>query len=550
MTIKSAKLTPNMKRSINYISLLFGITFVLTVALATTTLYFDDNGLHASLFDDAMISYRYAHNIVYGIGPYWNAGDKVEGFTNPLWTYIMSFLFWISGKNISITPFIIQIICAFLISINVAFCSFIAYQVNGSIPQEKKGWTLLASISPLLFYPNIYWTIMGMENALITPILCVLFSMLFLQDYMPTWSNKKPVRFWIIFTCVLIGQLSRPDFLLAPVAFSASYFLLLHKNSLKNLFSVNLCACYLALAVAGITTLAWRAFYFESTLSNTYVLKLTGVPLYIQILSGIGFVSPFIVSSSIVLLMGIILGVAERDKESILVFSSGAYFILVLLYQIRVGGDPWPYWRMFTGAMVVIIYAIALTMVKTSENYSFRLVGKEKSLTTKLIIVFLLGCLLLNYKLLRRDFVPSVRQLLQGNTTRLYQVNANHNNISTALALSKILPAGSTIGVFWAGTIPAYLPNYYAADFLGKSDAKIAKMQARGGVSWLGMLTVLGHNKYDLEWTLSTYDPAWIQRAKWGEDDLTKNPKFTSRYTYCPATTGYLHNHFAKDCPS
>ena len=36
--------------------------------------------------DDAYISFRYARNLVDGLGLVYNAGERVEGFTNPLWT--------------------------------------------------------------------------------------------------------------------------------------------------------------------------------------------------------------------------------------------------------------------------------------------------------------------------------------------------------------------------------------------------------------------------------------------------------------------------------
>jgi hypothetical protein len=36
--------------------------------------------------DDAFISYRYAHNLVRGLGLVFNPGERVEGYTNPLWT--------------------------------------------------------------------------------------------------------------------------------------------------------------------------------------------------------------------------------------------------------------------------------------------------------------------------------------------------------------------------------------------------------------------------------------------------------------------------------
>src|SRR5436305_1204757 len=44
-----------------------------------------------SLFDDAMISMRYARNLAHGYGLVWNpGGERVEGFTNPLWVVYMA----------------------------------------------------------------------------------------------------------------------------------------------------------------------------------------------------------------------------------------------------------------------------------------------------------------------------------------------------------------------------------------------------------------------------------------------------------------------------
>ncbi len=44
------------------------------------------------LFDDEMISMRYAANLAHGYGLVWNPhGVHVEGFTNPLWVFIMAF---------------------------------------------------------------------------------------------------------------------------------------------------------------------------------------------------------------------------------------------------------------------------------------------------------------------------------------------------------------------------------------------------------------------------------------------------------------------------
>ena len=45
---------------------------------------------HWWLGDDAMISMRYARNLANGFGLVWNPGERVEGYTNFLWTIFMT----------------------------------------------------------------------------------------------------------------------------------------------------------------------------------------------------------------------------------------------------------------------------------------------------------------------------------------------------------------------------------------------------------------------------------------------------------------------------
>src|SRR5215211_4330173 len=49
-----------------------------------------DGRRYFCLFDDAMISLRYAWNFSHGFGLVWNPGEYVEGYTNLLMTLLMS----------------------------------------------------------------------------------------------------------------------------------------------------------------------------------------------------------------------------------------------------------------------------------------------------------------------------------------------------------------------------------------------------------------------------------------------------------------------------
>src|SRR5512143_3700324 len=49
-----------------------------------------DGQRYFGLFDDAMISMRYAWNFAHGLGLVWNAGQRVEGYSNLLMTLVMT----------------------------------------------------------------------------------------------------------------------------------------------------------------------------------------------------------------------------------------------------------------------------------------------------------------------------------------------------------------------------------------------------------------------------------------------------------------------------
>ena len=60
------------------------------------------------LFDDAMISMRFAKNLAHGYGLVWNpGGERIEGYTNPLWVVFMA-LFHLFPIPLSKTSLFLQ----------------------------------------------------------------------------------------------------------------------------------------------------------------------------------------------------------------------------------------------------------------------------------------------------------------------------------------------------------------------------------------------------------------------------------------------------------
>jgi hypothetical protein len=531
--------------------------FLASMVFIALTVYITPDGIYSSLFDDAMISFRYARNIASGIGPYWNPTDRVEGFTNPLWTYFMSAAYLATGSRERLAPLLVQIICAVLISLNCfVFAAFSGklrskvIAIDGSSKYPVNTLYLGASLSPVLFYPNIYWSLMGMEIALLTLLSSLLFLLVYEDDLLGNYNEKLSLlRAPLSFLVCAAGQATRPDFLLFPFSIFVVKLLLTRKSERKVPLTIA-AAGAIGIVTSSIAIYLWRLHFFGTSLPNTYLLKVKGVNLFTQLISGAAFVMPMILSYLFfIIVLLLILAQAGIHKKPLI--ASISYFLIVLFYQIRVGGDPWSYWRVFSSSFVLMGFAGFATLLSTNPKLSLAVSLGVKAHAIKgpaflsISSLLWLSLLVSNIGFIKTDLLQPLRNW---QALSVFQVNDNRNNIDTARTLARILPKGSKIGVFWAGTIPYYLSDYYAIDFLGKSDRHIASLPDQGGVSWGGMRTVPGHNKYDLDWTLKNYEPDWIQIAKWGNDDLGKNPAFTESYAYCEEAKGYLKLKYMSHC--
>src|SRR3569832_2224385 len=71
--------------------ILLGVSYVAWAAVfIARSAIMTDQGRYFCLFDDAMVSLRYAWNLAHGAGLVWNPGERVEGITSLAWTLYMS----------------------------------------------------------------------------------------------------------------------------------------------------------------------------------------------------------------------------------------------------------------------------------------------------------------------------------------------------------------------------------------------------------------------------------------------------------------------------
>jgi len=453
-----------------------------------------DGRRYFNLFDDAMISMRYAWNFAHGDGLVWNVGERVEGYTNLLMTLLMSLAALMLDKRYAVLA--IQLTGIFFM-LGTAFFTLKIFEVADKTLGSFSRLILFAAV--LLYYPLNYWSLLGMETGLLAFLLGagVLCSFLYVE--------KLEIKYlWLMSVSFGLCYLTRNDSLL----FALPAFLYLTqtlKNGRKFIYYFFAAGCIYSLFVIGQT--AFRYVYYGQMLPNTYTLKLVGMPLLERLQNGWGFIQPFLKETSIILVIASAGMFLKASKQKLYLFG---FFIISIAYQIYVGGDPWDYWRMMSPAMpfLLILFVLACDAI-----LSKLLKVPHKFALNGLLFLLIFG------GLLQADFRFRHEMSLE---VYPFDNEAARKHVDEAIAINAVTDSGATIGVFWAGTLPYYVDRA-AFDFLGKSDPYIANLppDLSGKIAWNGMNSVPGHNKYDLNYSIKKLLPTYVQGFEWGAQDLS-----------------------------
>ncbi len=507
-SIRKSSLTA-IRTGILIASLLF--TVWSTIFIYRTSFLAIDGQRYFCLFDDAMVSMRYAWNLSHGNGLVWNAGDYVMGYTNLLMTLVMSWATLIFDKSSAVLS--VQIL-------GIGLMLGIAYTTmkiaDSMLPAEKRDQypsslvRILSFSLALLYYPLIYWTLMGMETGLLTLLLLV--AVFFAIQYT---KNNRFADLLLVSLCLGLAFMTRNDSLL----FAALIWMYILGKTIHDRTAmgfIHLLSAILVYSLFVIGQVLFQYLYYGDVFPNTYVLKLTGMPLADRIFNGLNFIFPFVIQTSFLIIFGISALFSSFSREKLLIV---VLFLSAASYQIYVGGDPWHYWRMLSPVMpllnILFLFAIVQRISGTADGSKGHKgsAGLQKlPIEVQVGILAFLGMLVAN-----AFFLPEIVFY-----DRPFYVSANQHNVNTALALQEITTSDATAGVLWAGAIP-YFSERRGIDFLGKSDRHIAKLppDLSGKVSANDIKKTPGHNKYDLSYSIKKLRPTFVQEFKWGDQDLS-----------------------------
>lgn len=291
--------------------------------------------------DDAYVSFRYAKHLVEGHGLVYNAGARVEGYTNFLWTLIAAVPLATGADD----PL------PFMHGAGVAlwFGTYLILAILGVSLFREGHWIGPLALIPLTWHWSYNaWFVSAMETPLVSFLVVAMLLLFSADPERYPWS-----LFWTSLTAMLL-LLTRPD-AITVVGGIALAGLVLHGRALlaPGGWKIYLLRPALPLLLLYVPYTAWRIAYYGSFYPNTYYVKVAYLTHYErgwEYLRTYLQVYPFSAVLPLALL-GVILappGAARRYLWGTLAASGLTFF-----YVVRLGGDfmEWRFVAPITGAL-------------------------------------------------------------------------------------------------------------------------------------------------------------------------------------------------------
>lgn len=284
--------------------------------------------------DDTFIFVRYADNVVSGHGLVFNPGERVEGFTSPLWVGLATLLAWIGiGGASSLQSFGILAFAA-----ASGMTSKLAGRLGAPPFLSLAAGCLVASSASLVRH-----TLSGMETAAFA--LAVVGALdAVVREHGAGRVGGLSSGLWMI-----AASLVRPEgFGLAVVAWSISWFLLPPADRRIGRPGV------VVFATTIVCMEALRFAYFGAWLPNTFFAKVDAEP---DLLAGLAYIGRGTFETPLVLLLAIAISAFGRrwHREALIV---GFAVATLLSWVVWIGGDYMSYGR-FLVPMVPAAAALA-----------------------------------------------------------------------------------------------------------------------------------------------------------------------------------------------
>ena len=426
--------------------------------------------LHALHFlqpvDDAFISFRYAENLAAGRGCVFNAGERVEGYSNFLWVALLA-----ACRRIGAPIPAAALVLGLLFSLaTVLTAAALARRVFPSANLAGLPAALLLVASPAV----AMWAGGGMEPPLFS-FLALLTSLLWMEE---SQGTRLPWR-WPLVAC--LAAMARPDGVLLFGIVLVWDFLSGAGSSggrwRRTLADLGI------FAAAGVPYFLWRWSYYGALLPNTYHAKVAHGPAVV--VHGLYYLGWFLLDSAgAAIALGALLALRPRDRRISLLLWQGAGFTA---YVLLIGGDGYAYGRFLVPVAVLLAPAAEFGYRKAWRWLAARVLP-SLSRAPALPALLLLAVA-----------VAGVAGSFAGADYRDYRrgVEAESRRRAIGEWLRENVPSGARVALNPAGMIP-YVSGLPTLDLLGLTDAHIARRGKK-----VTNPVLFAHNRFDPDYVLS-----------------------------------------------
>jgi arabinofuranosyltransferase len=391
--------------------------------------------------DDTYIFLRYAQHAAHGLGPVFNPGERVEGYTSPLWLAILVPLFFISQEPSTL-----------VVALSAA-AGFACVLLLAS--RRRFSGALLLATNPAF----VFWSFSGMDAAVTALLLLAAFVAIVREG-----ADTRP-RLLAGATWLALAVLARPE-CAALVPLAAAWVALSGRTKRGHVGRdmVQFAGPFLIVGAY----LLWRHAYFGLWLPNTYYAKM-GASLEVRLASGERYAESMILN--LFPLAGAYLLTTGNARRWVGIVA--LWWLAVVLW---VGGDFFPYFRLFVPMLPIVMFGIGkvrpFRFVTWSGPHSLDLAAGL------LVLVNVLSLVGPEHNLAKRE------------------VSVAREWANVGLALRSLVPRGATLATLVTGAIP-YYSGLKTVDLLGLSDAHI------GREGHVHARAFIGHQRYDTDYVLA-----------------------------------------------
>jgi len=389
--------------------------------------------------DDAFVSLRYARNLARGLGLVYNPGERVEGYTNFLWTMWLSLPF-----RLGLDPVVFAFASGLVL---YAATLLLAVRLTRTLLPASAAAPLMLLVIVGANHTFSAYATSGMETTLQTCLVLATFALLI-------GTPLRTSRVLLASTLAGLALLTRLDsvLLLAPGLVVAGNEL--RTEGARRRWTLVAAGVGPALCMVG-TWLAWKQGYYGSLLPNTWYVKSTGV----SFVRGIAYVGSFLILTLFVLVLGPAVAawigrLRQRDlPERAAWLGIGCGTAAWLAYVIAVGGDFMEY-RLMVPVLPWLTLLVVAGLMRSRPEARWIVAGA-------LAVAGLIAPLW-----------PSIPGI--SPTHLLAELAADWKRVGVALSVMAPARPPLVIGVTGAGTVPFY-SELETVDLFGLTDPWTAR---------------------------------------------------------------------------